>query len=188
MKICLTGHKNGLGKALFDQLRVMYDVVGFDYPDDLEDPMVEDRFFGELFDCDVVILSAPVRQLDFLRAIIEYHYNDPKKVIVIGSVAGTFEKKVDHPSLNSSMDTHKDAWDKYINDQRSVKKFVTEFQHSKYYDIPNTKLQISCLSLQQLDDPRSDFTNNRMPFHTVVDLVCDLIDNQYILNTEVWHA
>jgi hypothetical protein len=188
MKICLTGHKNGLGATLYRQLSAMYDVVGIDFPDDLTTIVGEDKFYSVLNDSDVVILNAPIRQIEFLKGICEHHYNDPKKVIVIGSVAGSYVEKVTDQSVLDSYNEVKHLWDKYIADQKCVKSYVTNFQHTEYFNNPNTKLQLSCLSLQQLDDPRSELTHNRMPFDTVVSLVCDIIDNDYILNTEVWHA
>lgn len=173
---------------MYRQLSAMYDVVGIDYPDDLTSILGEDKFYSELRDSDVVILNAPIRQLDYLKGICEHHYNDPKKVIVIGSIAGTFDKKVDHPSVLASVQAMEKEWQQYIEDQKAVKKYVKHWQQTEYFDEITTKLHISHLSLQQLDDPRSDFTNHRMPLLTVVDLVCDLIDNDYMLNTEVWHA
>ena len=90
MKVAITGHTQGLGKAIFDELaRRSYQVRGYSRSNnwDIMSLEIRNKILEETFDFDVFINNAycPVAQFELLKSVVA-HWQGTKKLIVnVGS-------------------------------------------------------------------------------------------------------
>lgn len=93
-KIVITGHANGIGKALYNILKEtgMYTVVGYDSASgkDLEDTSIIEEFMYECADADYIILNAYTKnycQHTLLKELFDLYKHTNKVCIAIGSLS-----------------------------------------------------------------------------------------------------
>ncbi len=86
MKIAITGHSKGIGKACFDNLSANHDVVGFSRSNgyDISKTRIIDQIVNESLECDVFINNAyySISQVDILNRLWHYWRRDKSKTIV----------------------------------------------------------------------------------------------------------
>ena len=89
MKISITGHTKGIGKAIYDVLSEEHDVIGFSRSNgfNISDPR---KIFVASIGCDVFINNAYIMdtkdQINLFNMFFEQWKDDPNKFIVnIGS-------------------------------------------------------------------------------------------------------
>jgi short-subunit dehydrogenase len=90
MKIAITGHTRGIGKALFDTLGVDNEVIGFSKSTGYDISTDRAKIVKESLDCDVFINNAYCGSslLALFEDIFAYWKDDPSKSIVnVGSLA-----------------------------------------------------------------------------------------------------
>jgi NADP-dependent 3-hydroxy acid dehydrogenase YdfG len=89
MKIAITGHTHGIGKALFDLLSQSHDVVGYSITNgyDIGDSLVRKLIVKECKDVDVFINNAHhlIGQVDLLKKFIDCWDKQDKIIINLGS-------------------------------------------------------------------------------------------------------
>ena len=91
MKIVITGHTSGVGKFLYDKFSTQENKVigisrssGYDLPYDL------DKVIALSKGCDLFINNANAGQIPLLENL----YNQVKKMIVMGSIAGDYHELI----------------------------------------------------------------------------------------------
>ncbi|MBI33478.1 MAG: hypothetical protein CMD98_06400 [Gammaproteobacteria bacterium] len=86
MQIAITGHTSGIGKALYDNLKVDNEVIGFARTTD-RDINYPSRILKECKDCDIFINNAydGWAQIDLLYALVYHKFKG--KIISIGSIS-----------------------------------------------------------------------------------------------------
>ena len=86
MKIAITGHSKGIGKALVDNLSANHDVIGFSRSNgyDISKTRIIDQVINESLTCDVFINNAyhSIAQVDILNRLWHYWRRDKSKTIV----------------------------------------------------------------------------------------------------------
>ena len=100
MVIGLTGHRSGIGKALFDKLSTAHRVLGFSKSDgyDISDLDHQKKIIEQISsECDVFINNAystenRTAQLFLLKEIYKKWKSSPKLIIVNTSLLPTFKK------------------------------------------------------------------------------------------------
>ena len=97
-KVLITGHTRGIGRAIYELLKLnRYDCVGISKStgDDIMEK--EDAIVEMIEDFDIVVLNAYVgdSQLNMLKKIIHQYKDTSKRVVVITSTSGTPEGEDD---------------------------------------------------------------------------------------------
>ena len=86
MKIAITGHTRGIGKAIYDSLSPDYEVLGFSRSNgyDISDPEQLNSLIAEIQSCDVFINNAYVHkaQTKLLKTFCEKWESTPDKFII----------------------------------------------------------------------------------------------------------
>jgi len=86
MKIALTGHTSGIGKALYDVLSKDHEVVCFSRTNgyDISKPSIMDQIVQESLDCDVFINNAycGMAQVNILNNLWNFWSRDKSKTVV----------------------------------------------------------------------------------------------------------
>ena len=101
MKYAITGHTNGVGKAVYDSL--LPNAVGFSRTNgyDIDDPAARARIIAEVQDCDVFINCAcPFKgngQVDLFKELFAVWKDQNKKIINVGSKLSEFRIPPGHP-------------------------------------------------------------------------------------------
>jgi NADP-dependent 3-hydroxy acid dehydrogenase YdfG len=89
MKIAITGHTHGIGKAIFDLLSKSHDVVGYSITNgyDISDGSVCNLIVEECKEVDVFINNAyhPIGQVDLLKKFVSCWDHQDKIIINLGS-------------------------------------------------------------------------------------------------------
>jgi len=85
MKIFVTGHTSGIGKACFDMLSPLYDVNGGSRRTGWD--VANSENYSDVIDCDVLINNAHhhIGQLELLKYVYKHWQNKSKTIINIGS-------------------------------------------------------------------------------------------------------
>lgn len=155
MKVIITGHKSGIGKAIADLLKQRgYEIIGFDLQDgfNIAEPSNLNSIVQQFNEADVFINNAyhPTAQTALLRKAIRAWQNSEKIIVHIGSLMalGTgetlkhFEDLVDQYS-NISGHT-------YINTKREQMEIInTEYFNS---DTKIIHLMLSATKTSMLGD------------------------------------
>ena len=96
MKIALTGHSNGLGKALFEFLSQKHEIVGFSRSNgyDIKSPFDRKKIIKESKDCDIFVnlVHNYYHQTDLLLELHKSWKGLQKYIINIGTSAVDDEK------------------------------------------------------------------------------------------------
>lgn len=100
MKIAITGHTSGIGKAIFDALSVDHDVMGlsrsngYDITSDLDRLQIIDR----IYDCDIFINNAfdyvnyTDAQTKLARQVFDAWFGEDKYILNISSRVNDFDE------------------------------------------------------------------------------------------------
>ena len=102
MKVAVTGHTSGIGKALFDEFTSRgHDVIGFSKSNgyDIADVGVQDNIVDQINDVDIFVNNAHERffQVELFTKVWRNWRALPKKIINIGSIVTTFRFGPDSP-------------------------------------------------------------------------------------------
>lgn len=96
MKIAITGHTKGIGKALADKFSVDYTVVGYSRSNgyDISNEEIRKKIVEESKDCSVFVNNAydPIGQTDLLKRIIDASESTDRLIINISSKLAYFPK------------------------------------------------------------------------------------------------
>ena len=130
MKIAVTGHKSGIGKAIYTLLSQTHTVIGFDLDTvNIEIPADRKSIIEQSKDCDIFINNAYARshQLNmFDDILLDWKDNDSKYIINIGSI---MQYKVNTGSQNDDVVLFPPQ---YINSKKDLrKKTVTNSLNSE---------------------------------------------------------
>ena len=89
MKIAVTGHKSGIGKAIYTLLGQTHTLIGFDLDTvNIENPDDRKSIIDQSIDCDIFINNAYANstQLNLFDELLEeWKYDDSKYIINVGS-------------------------------------------------------------------------------------------------------
>ena len=86
MKVALTGHTSGIGKAIYDIMSIDNEMVCFSRKNgyDISKTRIVDQIIQESLECDVFINNAyySLSQVDILNRLWHYWKRDKTKTIV----------------------------------------------------------------------------------------------------------
>lgn len=124
MKIAITGHTSGLGKALKERFELAgHTVIGFCITTgyDISDSEVRNKIVVESADCDVFINNAysPKSQYPLLDAVYKSFINTDKIIINIGS------RVIESARAQHE---HSQVWLNYYNEKIKLQEFVKNKQ------------------------------------------------------------
>jgi short-subunit dehydrogenase involved in D-alanine esterification of teichoic acids len=122
MKIAITGHTKGIGKALAEKFSMSHDVIGFSKSNgyDISSEEARNQILEESKDCSIFINNAydPIGQTELLNQLIEVYSNSDKLIININSKLSFFPATPEY--------------DQYIKSKATQNKIIKEriFQDS----------------------------------------------------------
>jgi short-subunit dehydrogenase involved in D-alanine esterification of teichoic acids len=153
MKIGLTGHTRGLGKAIYDNLIKLNNVIGFSRTNgyDVQSP---NKIIESLTDCDVFINNVyyETYQSSLFLKLFE-KWKDLEKTII---------------NINSSSIHQSGAWNPYYVANKKHLNDVTQSLIDKY---PNKKCRIINLNLGTLDTHKNYENFNKIEVSKVAELI-----------------
>ena len=126
IKVAITGHTSGLGKAVYEQcIFAGYDVTGYSRSNGWD--IAESRTWDEICwnDYDVVINNAwhPTGQVGLLKQLVK-HWGDEKKTIVnVGSWGSDFpyrEKAFDYAQTKKTLENYSNLYSVNNKTVRSI--------------------------------------------------------------------
>ena len=171
MKIAITGHSKGIGKACFDLLSKEHNVIGFSRSNgfNIKEPK---KIFSASVGCDVFINNAYIMntddQLNLFKIFFKEWKDNPNKFIVnIGSKSKYYPYNPNMPNL------------------------TTNFRSSKGYNDSKTELA-KVIYDKQLFTPKKCRISNINPGYTNTDLIARLVNKvnmlspQEVANTVKW--
>ena len=88
-KLVITGHRDGIGKAIADTFSLSFDIVGYDILDgnDIRNDHVHSRFIKDCEDAEIIILNAHTTDNPLiLKELYETYKDQDKLCIVFGSM------------------------------------------------------------------------------------------------------
>ena len=118
MKIAITGHKNGIGKAIFDLLKIEgHFVVGYDIEEgfDIEEVSTQQEILDLSKDYDVFINNAHSMnsQIELFDMFFkEWQMQDNKHIINISSIEKLFPNPIHNPEILIYTQQKKKLWKK----------------------------------------------------------------------------
>jgi hypothetical protein len=120
MKVAITGHTQGIGKAIFDELdRRSHQVRGYSRSNnwDIMSLEIRNKILEETFDFDVFINNAycPVAQFELLKSVVA-HWQGTKKLIVNVGSKSIYSDVV--PNFMQNYVTDKQQQLEFINSRR----------------------------------------------------------------------
>ena len=100
MKIVITGHTSGIGKALFDVLSIDYDVIGLSRSNgyDITTDLGRSKIIDAAYDCDVFVNNAfdysnyTDAQVVLARKIFDLWNGEQKYIVNISSRVNDFQQ------------------------------------------------------------------------------------------------
>ena len=100
MKIAITGHTSGIGKAIFDALTVSYDVIGLSRTNgfDITTDLGRSKIIDAAYDCDIFINNAfdyvnyTDAQFVVGKKIFDAWHNEEKYIVNISSRVNDFDQ------------------------------------------------------------------------------------------------
>jgi len=163
MKISITGHTKGIGKAIYDVLSEEHDVIGFSRSNgfNISDPR---KIFVASIGCDVFINNAYIMdtkdQINLFNMFFEQWKDDPNKFIVnIGSKSKYYPYNPNMPNLTAN------------------------FRSGKGYNDNKTDLAEVTYDKQLFTSKKCRITNIN-PGYTNTDLVARLVNEVNMLTPE----
>lgn len=188
MKIAITGHSKGIGKALFDKLTAQsHEVIGFSRSNgfNVADPVIRAGIVTELADCDVFINNAYAgdAQLELLKAVIPTWEGTDKQIININSKVSIFgrwnfeDSEIDlEPISEKGMTDEKTATIKEFYESYADNKIdqVTELTKRLFKSSPRI-LNVICGYTDTDMVKAYKFQENMMSADDVADLIIDLM-------------
>lgn len=128
MKIAITGHTKGIGKACYDLLSQDHNVLGFSRSNgfDIAEPK---KIFSASVGCDVFINNAYIMNTDhqlnlFNLFYMEWKDNPDKFIVNIGSKSKYYPHNPNHPVLTEKTRSSKD----YNKHKTELSEFVYDKQ------------------------------------------------------------
>lgn len=163
MKIAITGHTKGIGKACYDVLSQNHDVIGFSRSNgfDIAEPK---KIFSASIGCDVFINNAYIINTDdqfnlFKMFFKEWKDNPDKFIVNIGSKSKYYPYNPNHPALTKN------------------------FRSSKQYNHFKTKFAEKIYNKQLFTTKKCRITNIN-PGYTNTDLTARLVNEVNMLSPE----
>ena len=163
MKIAITGHSKGIGKACYDLLSKDHDVIGFSRTNgfNIKDPK---KIISASIGCDVFINNAyrmnTDDQLNLFNLFFEQWKDNPYKIIInIGSKSKYYPYNPNMPEL------------------------TTNFRSSKGYNDTKSELANEIYNKQLFTDKKCRITNIN-PGYTKTELVARLVNEVNMLSPE----
>jgi len=163
MKIAITGHSKGIGKACYDVLSNDHDVIGFSRSNgfNIKEPK---KIISASIGCDVFINNAyrmnTDDQLNLFNLFFEQWKDNPYKIIInIGSKSKYYPYNPNMPHL------------------------TTNFRSSKGYNDAKTKLANEIYDKQLFTAKKCRITNIN-PGYTHTDLIARLVNKVNMLSPE----
>lgn len=163
MKIAITGHSKGIGKACFDMLSKEHDVIGFSRSNgfNIKEP---ENIITASVGCDIFINNAyrfnTDDQLHLFNVFFNQWKDDPYKTIInIGSKSKYYPYNPNMPQL------------------------TTNFRSSKNYNDAKTNLANEIYEKQLFTSKKCKVTNIN-PGYTNTDLTARLVDKVNMLTPE----
>jgi len=153
MIIGITGHTAGLGKAIYDKLITLYDVIGFSRTNgyNVQSP---NKIIEKLENCDIFINNVyyETTQSDLILKLFD-KWKDLEKTII---------------NINSSSIHQSGAWSpQYVANKKHLNN-ITQSLIDKY---PNKKVRIINLNLGTLDSHKNFNNFNKIECNKVAEVV-----------------
>lgn len=178
LKYVITGHRSGIGKALFMHYASKPNVycVGYDISHylDLNDPKTHSHFIKDCEDASVIVLNAPSgEQHESLKTIHSLFKNEPKHVIAVGSMVSKIWKTLEEVP---------ERFQTYWFQKKLLDDTVEDYVHLNY------PIKISIIRPWWVDTPLAkEYTGKKLTIDTVVDTIKYIIENKnnHITNIDI---
>ena len=107
MKIAITGHTRGIGKACAQALSVSHKTIGFSRSNDRALPQCMREVIIESRAADAFVINAdPWSQLDLFKQLYTIWQNQSKHIIVIGSRAAFMKPETEYRAVKRQLRDH----------------------------------------------------------------------------------
>lgn len=115
MKIAITGHTSGIGKAIFDALSVEYDVIGLSRSNgyDITTELGRSKIIDAAYDCDVFVNNAfdyanyTDAQVVLARKIFDVWDGEKKYIVNMSSRVNDFQQINNQPYADAKLSLDK---------------------------------------------------------------------------------
>jgi nucleoside-diphosphate-sugar epimerase len=174
MKVVITGHCNGIGKALCKKFSDNgHEVVGFDLENgyDVTDPVVRETIANELLTSDVFINNVVFEQLEMLKKACNVWNGLDKVLINIGSAVvygNPIKSDIVRPARHLPLDPE------YIVAKKELSNFIAS--HNSSYVLPKIMDVVPGWVDTKMADERQADQNIRMS----PDVLSEIVYNNFL--------
>lgn len=180
-KLVITGHKDGIGKAISDAFCLTYKIVGYDILDgkDIRNAKVHEEFIEECADAEIIILNAHVPENSLiLKELYETYKDQDKLCFVLGSMVTS--KSYDKVKAQGWGFTENG----YYKDKQELDKMCSRIlEESNNFGTTVEKFRVTMIRLGWVDTKlATEWKGKLLPTEAVVNTIRHILTHRY-----VWH-